>query len=149
MDSLHLLEIQMQILVINPNNYFGSNYSNISQPCFSQPNFPQSNISQLNSQPNFSQQNLPQSNFMQYSHQNLAQPPVQHMSNINPNLHQSNQDLNTNNMITAGNQNEIRRQFIRRLKSIPKFDGNSYRELIDFIDIADTLFNSCMNEDQS
>lgn len=139
---------------INPNIYFSSNYpNNSSQRNFIHPNSSQSNFAQTNySQPNFSQPNFPQFNSFQYSHQNDSQPSVQRMPNINlnsnttSNLQQPNQGLDATNLITSGNQNEIRRQFIRRLESIPKFDGNSCRELIDFIDIADTLFNSCMNE---
>ncbi|XP_055309381.1 protein kinase 4-like [Sitodiplosis mosellana] len=84
---------------------------------------------------NYFQDNFPQ-NLQQYRNvptQTVFNPPNQAMS-----AQQLDQD--------ATNDHEIRRQFLRRLKSIPKFDGSSYRELIDFVDISDTLFRSCMNE---
>lgn len=39
-----------------------------------------------------------------------------------------------------------RESFLRRLRLIPKFSGDSYQELKDFIDITDSLYNSCKNQ---
>ncbi|XP_055309151.1 putative uncharacterized protein DDB_G0282133, partial [Sitodiplosis mosellana] len=52
--------------------------------------------------------------------------------------------FNNSNMSTI--QLPVRQQFLRRLKLIPKFDGATHKELVDFIDICDTLYESCMNE---
>lgn len=38
-----------------------------------------------------------------------------------------------------------RNSFLRRLRSIPKFNGESFKDLKDFIDITETLYFSCVN----
>lgn len=85
-------------------------------------------IDSFNSNPNMP--NFQRSNFDQISYQG---------PNISANLNTSNND---------DSQSDIRHQFLRRLKSIPKFDGNSYKELIEFIDICDTLYASCWNQSE-
>lgn len=39
-----------------------------------------------------------------------------------------------------------RQTFIRRLRSIPKFNGESYDDLKDFVDTMSTLYSTCINE---
>lgn len=38
-----------------------------------------------------------------------------------------------------------RNSFLRRLKTIPAFNGGSYNDLRDFFDVVDTLFDSIQN----
>lgn len=38
--------------------------------------------------------------------------------------------------------------FLRRLRCIPKFSGDSYAQLIDFIEVIESLFVSCLNESE-
>lgn len=48
------------------------------------------------------------------------------------------------------NQNQmIRKTFMYRLREVPKFNGESYQQLIDFIDAMDTLSYSCINTSES
>lgn len=69
-----------------------------------------------------------------------TQNPTFNQSNLNP------PQALFNNSNMGVNLLPVRQQFLRRLKLIPKFDGATHKELIYFIDIADTLYNSCMNE---
>lgn len=43
-------------------------------------------------------------------------------------------------------QNAPRKSYIRRLTTIPKFSGDTYQELRDFIDISEALYYSCVNQ---
>lgn len=54
---------------------------------------------------------------------------------------------NPQNEIIRGTE-KPRDTFLRRLRSIPIFSGESYTELKDFVDITDTLFYSCTNESE-
>lgn len=38
-----------------------------------------------------------------------------------------------------------RETFLRRLRCIPKFNGEKYQDLKDFVDIVDTLYHTCVN----
>ena len=91
---------------VNPNNFFAS-----AQPSsYFQPN-------------------------VAYNDQQGASNPQQ-MNINNPMPFAEASASNIKSSAMGNNPNDIRRQFLRRLKSILKFDGNSYRELIDFVDIA-------------
>ncbi|XP_055308858.1 probable serine/threonine-protein kinase DDB_G0282963, partial [Sitodiplosis mosellana] len=71
------------------------------------------------------------------------------ISIINP-QHVHTQSIRSNqsiqNDLNTTSQLPIRKQFLNRLQTIPKFDGATHKELVDFIDICDTLYQSCMNE---
>lgn len=49
--------------------------------------------------------------------------------------------VNSNRM-----QETVRTSFLKRLKLIPKFSGDTYKEMKDFLDISGTLYCSCANE---
>lgn len=60
---------------------------------------------------------------------------------------------NQSNRIARNSRNDphhheerARETFLRRLRMIPKFNGDSFRELRDFVDIVNTLYNSCFNQ---
>lgn len=50
------------------------------------------------------------------------------------------------NMAHSHSQPTARNTFLKRLKLIPTFSGDSHKELRDFIEISETLYCSCMNE---
>lgn len=52
--------------------------------------------------------------------------------------YQQNQNL-------RANSTRPRDTFLRRLRSIPKFNGDSYAQLREFIDVTESLFISCIN----
>lgn len=46
------------------------------------------------------------------------------------------------------NNNKPRESFLRRLRSVSKFNGYSYQSLKDFVETIDTLYISCANEEE-
>lgn len=50
-----------------------------------------------------------------------------------------------NNVHANFEQESTRGSFLRRLRMIPKFNGDSFQDLKDFIDITETLYFSCIN----
>lgn len=94
------------------------------------------------------QENIPigQNMNMQQFH-NDQYAPQQFVQQMNPNLN-ANQERN---MYQNFNQVQFQRPrdtFLRRLRSIPKFNGESFSQLKEFIDVAETLFLSCTNESE-
>lgn len=85
-----------------------------------------------------------------------AQPQANH-SNEMPNMNfstrnSSNQNNNSNqhNQYVQQNQNNalVRKSFLRRLESIPIFSGETRSSLMEFIEICDSLFLFCQNENE-
>lgn len=77
--------------------------------------------------------------------QNYPQAPQiapQNAQNFSQNQQNALQSENRNRNKTG----KARDTFLRRLRMISKFSGDSYKDLKDFIDIVDTLFNTCVNE---
>lgn len=68
-------------------------------------------------------------------------PPMNEHQNVNPDNTLQQSDPNISGFVNTG----VRHQFLRRLKRIPKFEGNTYKELKEFIEIGDNLFNTCKN----
>lgn len=63
------------------------------------------------------------------------------------NLNNNAQQNQTNQQYDQGqNRTNPRNSFLKRLKLIPKFSGESHKELKEFIDTAETLYYSCMND---
>lgn len=54
-------------------------------------------------------------------------------------------NANNNAQMNEGRNNMVRDSFLRRLRIIPKFSGDSFKDLRDFIDTAETLYYSCLN----
>lgn len=113
---------------INSNRFNRNTYSRDSQREMEpdQISFLQQNCSQ--SQTNYSQ---PQSELnRQNSLRNQLNLP--HGQNFNPHFIQT----------------EPRHTFLRRLRCIPKFNGDSFTQLKEFIEITDSLYVSCINESE-
>lgn len=69
--------------------------------------------------------------------------------NIPTNIPQTNtipQQTNNFNQNQNIHTQTARNTFLKRLKLIPTFSGDSHKELRDFLEISETLFYSCMNE---
>lgn len=77
--------------------------------------------------------------------------------NLNYLLHQNNFPNNNQQFAQGGSgQGEVghenqpqpkpRDTFLRRLRAIPKFNGESYRQLKEFIEVTDSLYVSCANQ---
>lgn len=64
-------------------------------------------------------------------------------NNINNNAPQN---QNSQQYDQGHNHANPRNSFLKRLKLIPKFSGESHKELKEFIDTAETLYYSCMND---
>ncbi|XP_031639926.1 putative uncharacterized protein DDB_G0289263 [Contarinia nasturtii] len=87
-------------------------------------------------------------NYSQRSPYNMAQTFSNPMNN----------NFNQNFANNRGAQNQsfsspifsatIRDSYIRRLRSIPIFNGSSYKDLREFLDVTDTLRNACLNEQE-
>lgn len=92
-------------------------------------------ISNLNSNPNQQRRvnfDLPANQNYSYNNSNMQ----------NDSGYRSNENFN----IQPERNNSVRQSFLKRLKMIPKFSGDSFKELKDFLDISETLFFSCNNE---
>lgn len=60
--------------------------------------------------------------------------------------YENNGPRNRSNTQGRAIQNERAREtFLRRLRIIPKFNGESFKDLKDFLDIVNTLYQSCTN----
>lgn len=103
-------------------------------------------------------------NLDQYSPQYNGDPSQFLPQNDNSNQNQSNQatqrnaqmnipvnqnTLNqTNAQINQGQNEVVRDSFLRRLRKIPEFGGDTFKDLRNFIDASETLYNSCQNESE-
>lgn len=107
---------------------FSSNYQSQSLGSLTRPN--DYNPYTRNERINRDFPNLPMEAPQASIHQNpnFTYPFQQTLTNQAP-LQQS--FMNNSNM--GFNPPQVRQQFLRRLKSIPKFDGTTHKELIDFI----------------
>lgn len=95
-------------------------------------------IRQSQHQPHFEPNNFHQVSGVHFEPNNrntLTNQPVQMESRNNV---PTDYEQNTNGV--------IRKSFLGRLRTIPKFSGDSFNELKDFIDVSETLYNSCSNE---
>lgn len=76
--------------------------------------------------------------------------PEQNIENSRQLMSQNRNSNNTqfNMSSTSANEdfNNPRKTFLRRLKHIPNFNGDTYKELKDFITKADTLYHYCSSE---
>lgn len=85
----------------------------------------------------------------EFSNNSRHNPNYSNRSNLEPqNPYNMNSSMNQtpfNNTVMGYTQPMIRQQFLRRLKEIPKFEGASYKEMTDYIQIGDSLYNSCNN----
>lgn len=105
-------------------------------------NIPQRNASYNDQDQDFIPQRYTQSG---------TQPPFSpNNSNINFNFPHSEYNSNRNishrsQSHSDRNEEHSRSSFLRRLRLIPKFNGESFKDLKDFIDIAETLYFSCIN----
>lgn len=86
-----------------------------------------------------------QSQAQQLNAQPQTNPNADHLTQATPRFEQWSPNVPRENQL---NTNEIkpRDTFLRRLRAIPIFNGESYTDLRDFIDIADTLYCSCTNQ---
>lgn len=81
-------------------------------------------------------------------------PQIQNARGLNESFNYAQFQQNNpriNETLTAAqnrNENFARESFLRRLRTIPKFNGDSFTELREFIDVSETLFNSCINENE-
>lgn len=75
--------------------------------------------------------------------QNIDENIAMNNAQIEPNMVNNN-----NHPINQPNTTSPRTTFLRRLKSIPIFRGESYNELRDFVDIADTLYVTILNKSE-
>lgn len=81
-------------------------------------------------------------NYAQSRAQDRLSDQPQNQQVLSPNLNEDNNFQNPLEQI----QIAPRITFIRRLKAIPVFRGETYTELRDFIDIVDTLYVSILNQ---
>lgn len=44
------------------------------------------------------------------------------------------------------NQDEARDSYVRRLRALPTFNGGSYKDLIEFTEVADSIYFRCIND---
>lgn len=133
----------------NPNNLNQINFSNMESV----------NAEGIVSQPRtmHSQQNI-QDNQRFVQNQNLDYSHQQHQQNLIPqnfqNQEQNNpifRGQNFNDQAFVQNQNQRvkpRDTFLRRLRCIPKFNGDSYAQLKEFTDVVESLYVSCTNESE-
>lgn len=121
---------------------FQNSYQNISQPNSDQINA-QNSVPE--SQHDFGiEQNRginPQQNY--FPPQSRLNFVNQNFGNTQPNL-QHEQSLN--NERVQNFRFEPRQTFLRRLRCIPKFSGNSFNQLKEFIEVVESLYVSCSNE---
>lgn len=114
--------------------------------------FPNRDLSQQNthSDCNSAQRNMnfntPQRNENDYSQRNANiehDIPRRNLNLISPQRN----NMPRNNIQQQSEQNieNTRSSFLRRLRLIPKFSGESFQELKDVIDITETLYFSCIN----
>lgn len=68
--------------------------------------------------------------------------PVQNFSRQNDNFAAGRNNFNAPQQNEQHGEN-IRSSFLRRLRLIPKFNGESFQDLKDFIDITETLHFLC------
>lgn len=104
---------------------------------------------------------LPQSSQQYVQNIPNSQEYVQNIPNNsnmnNENEYQSNfsHDQSQGNNFSGNNFNQndqnirARESFLRRLRLIPVFNGETFQSLRDFIDITDTLYVSCVNDIES
>lgn len=82
-------------------------------------------------------------NRLNYSYQNT---PTGGNFPIRANTQVASRNTNYNALMNDGqNNNTVRNSFLRRLRIIPKFGGDSFKDLKDFIDTSETLYYSCLN----
>lgn len=84
--------------------------------------------------------NTPQANSFPNEPQFNQQHGYYHPQNINPPPNPQNYEH------PQLVQERARDTYLRRLRAIPKFNGESFKELRDFIDIINTLFSTCNNQ---
>lgn len=104
--------------------------------------FPQRNVQFREQPPNYENN---------YSHRELNRNiPQRPRFNIPPNYgndsHRNNLSMRSAHHEQTGEQ--TRSSFLRRLRLIPKFNGESFKDLKDFIDITETLYFSCINRSE-
>lgn len=69
--------------------------------------------------------------------------------NFPPLSQQVGQNPNTHHLSGGPSDRGIPRDtFLRRLRSIPKFDGEGYAQLKEFIEVVDSLYISCANQSE-
>lgn len=77
---------------------------------------------------------------------NMHFQPYEHFNeNVYPNL-RSNSHPNLNTLQEPQGRTRARETFLRRLRVIPKFNGEKYQDLRDFIDIVDSLYYSAISQ---
>lgn len=140
----NLLESQQEVK-------FENTMENTPRANFAQQNDPQPlvNLTQQNDQ--FQQQYVQNPNNYRHYQQNAG---FQNQDNYRPNqpdVRPLNQQLNLPNPQGQYDQNQRikpRDTFLRRLRCIPKFNGENYSQLKEFIDVVESLYVSCSNQNE-
>lgn len=118
---------------IAPENYQNQNYNQTRQNVLPQ------NVQQ---NPQISHQEVQNRGFYQNRHNIESQNP-NNERNTMPIFF--NQNPVNDRVIINNQQARPRETFLRRLRNIPKFNGESFSQLREFIDVVDTLYMSCTN----
>lgn len=84
-------------------------------------------------------------------HEQYAHNPITQAQNRAPNTLVGDTIVDLNRLDRHRNEprhhrERARETFLRRLRMIPRFDGDSFKDMKDFVDIVNTLYNSCLNE---
>lgn len=136
----------------NPRHSYFNQNKNESNPRNTHFDYNQNEQSNKNTK-NLKPQNISINNENNITGQNFyEQDQDDHQNRGNRFLEYGQDDFNTpqytNRNLNRGQNQQIRKTFMFRLKEIPKFNGENYQQLIDFIDAMDTLSSSCMNENE-
>ncbi|XP_055309933.1 homeobox protein 2-like [Sitodiplosis mosellana] len=86
-------------------------------------------------------------NSYQHGNLNTGNFDNSNMSNVHPSFRQLNSNMPQNYMDYSMRGNtQPRKSFLKRLYDIPKFNGESFQSLTDFVDTCETLFCSVEND---
>ena len=109
-----------------------------------------SNVTNYDNYGNYSQNNWQNSaNYNNFDMPQNNRNPNNHLQNINmsqPNMYNPNWTYDQYNSMRGNHQ--PRKSFLKRLNDIPKFNGESFQKLTDFIDTCETLYCSIENDSE-